>query len=184
MATASAASLYNGGSSNACAFYYPFDIWDPRWVVRGFLLATSAAVAGTPLNIAAGLVEANAALLPTVTPIGASQTFDLTNPSVVVTDTALSSQGTPRCIKAEFTVPVVFAAPPRRVFLCVVYQPNWTAGSNQAYVTRPVIGAAQFKQDMAAAYAGTLPVSAATASVVTSDYFLSFDPYLHLDTGS
>ncbi len=151
--------------------------------MRGFLLSTTAAVAGSPLNITAALVEASAALVPTVTTIGATQSFDLTLGSVVVTDTALAPLAGSKCIKAEFTAPIVFTGPPRRVFLCVVYQPNWTT-ANTTNIVRPQLGAAQYFWDMGAAYSGVLPATTASAAVVVADKFLSFDPHLHLDTGS
>jgi hypothetical protein len=165
-------------------FYYPFDLADPNWVVTGLFFPVAKPIVTSSVEITAGLVEASNLLQPTLTVIGGGENFDLVNTSIMYTDTSLSFQGTtPKAVRAPFATPIRFTGGPRRIFLCVVYEPSWTGTSNEAYVSHPLAGAAAFRVDTGAATynPGVMPASLGTLNVNVGDYFLGFNMYLTLD---
>ncbi len=176
------ASTYEGGGS-PCAMYYPFDLADPGWLVSGFYFTTTKVPSFSgSADIFAGLVEDTGYKSPSTTNIFAGQKFSLTDANVVVADPAMANEGaSPRAIFCEFAEPVSFIGYPRRIFLCVCYPPTWvtTTGTNEALVSRPVVGASQFKMALAS-FSESLPLVVSSAMVVNQPHFLSFIPKLHV----
>ncbi len=179
------------GGGNLCAMYYPFDVDDPRMVIEGCFVALRNGpnlwTGTTTLRCLVAFVEADGSGAPGVEQLNTPQEFDVL--TCAVSDPTLAPVGGTegRAVKFNFTNPIRPGGPPRRIYLCIVWEPNWDTGTttkNRSVGGFIVAGSAVYLLDMATTdwNDAEIPTSVAGISAVSGGIFLGFRPGYFLRT--